>query len=60
MVHLIAVEKLLEGGRGGRVAELPGGMLVTRRRGMLELSHKKGLKKATATSKIPRSRHRRA
>jgi tRNA(Ile)-lysidine synthase len=60
MVHLIAVEKLLEGGRGGRVAELPGGMLVTRRRGMLELSHKKGLKKVPATSRIPSGRHRRA
>jgi tRNA(Ile)-lysidine synthase len=60
MVHLIAVEKLLAGGRGGRVAELPGGMLVTRRRGILELSHKKGLKKAPATSRIPSGRHRRA
>jgi len=59
MVHLIAVEKLLKGERGGRVAELPGGIEVTRRRGMLELSHKKGLKKAPATSKIPRVRHRR-
>jgi tRNA(Ile)-lysidine synthase len=60
MVHLIAVEKLLAGGRSGRVAELPGGMLVTRRGGILELSHKKGLKKAPATSKIPSGRHRRA
>jgi tRNA(Ile)-lysidine synthase len=60
MVHLIAVEKLLADGRGGRVAELPGGMLVTRRRGILELSHKKGLKKAPATSRIPSGRHRRA
>ncbi len=60
MVHLIAVEKLLKGERGGRVAELPGGIKVTRRRGMLELSHKKGLKKAPATSKIPPDRHRRA
>jgi tRNA(Ile)-lysidine synthase len=59
MVHLIAVEKLLKGERGGRVAELPGGIEVTRRRGMLELSHKKGLKKAPATSKIPRVRYRR-
>src|SRR5688572_7722046 len=54
MIHLIAVEKLLKGERGGRVAELPGGMKATRRRGMLELSAKKGLKKAPATSKIPR------
>lgn len=59
MVHLIAVEKLLQGERGGRVAELPGGIEVTRRRGMLELSHKKRLKKPPATSKIPRVRHRR-
>jgi tRNA(Ile)-lysidine synthase len=53
-VHLVAVEKLLEGDRGGRVAELPAGMIVTRKRGMLELSRKKGLKKPSATSKIPR------
>ena len=59
MVHLVAVEKLLTGERGGRVAELPGGIEVTRRLGMLELSHKKGLKKAQATSKIPRGRQRR-
>ena len=54
MVHLVAVEKLLHGDRGGRVAELPAGMIVTRKRGMLELSHKKGLKKPSATSKLPR------
>lgn len=54
MVHLVAVEKLLSGDRGGRIAELPGGMTVTRKRGMLELSNKKGLKKRPATSKIPR------
>ena len=42
MVHLVAVEKLLDGGRGGRIAELPGRMKVTRKRGMLELSPKKG------------------
>lgn len=59
MVHLIAVEKLLEGERGGRVVELPGGMSVIRRRRMLELSRKKGLKKAPATSRIPRVRRRR-
>jgi tRNA(Ile)-lysidine synthase len=53
MVHLVSVEKLLEGDKGGRVAELPGGMKVTRRRGMLELSSKKGLKKVPATPKIP-------
>jgi tRNA(Ile)-lysidine synthase len=35
MVHLAAVERLLEGERGGRVAELPGGGRVLRRRGSL-------------------------
>jgi tRNA(Ile)-lysidine synthase len=59
MVHLVAVEKLLQGERGGRVAELPGGMQVVRRRGVLELSSKKELKKAGAASKIPRGSHRR-
>ena len=33
--HLLGVERLLEGGRGGRVAELPGGSRVERRRGLL-------------------------
>jgi tRNA(Ile)-lysidine synthase len=51
-VHLLAVEKLLEGERGGRVAELPGGMTVTRRQGRLELLAKKRLKKPTSASKI--------
>ncbi len=36
MVHLVAVEKLLEGNAGGRTVELPGGGRVTRRRGRLE------------------------
>ena len=44
MVHLLAVEGLLRNARGGRVAELPGGMKVTRKRGMLELSNKKVVK----------------
>lgn len=52
MVHLVGIEKLLEGERGGRVAELPDGMQVTRRRGLLELSQKKKLKKGRVTSKI--------
>ncbi|MEK6280210.1 MAG: tRNA lysidine(34) synthetase TilS [Acidobacteriota bacterium] len=52
-VHLLAVEKLIEGATGGRVAELPGGMKVTRNRGILELSGKKRLKKNPPTSKIP-------
>jgi tRNA(Ile)-lysidine synthase len=54
MVHLLAVDKLLSGDRGGRVAELPDGMKVTRKRGMLELSPKKGLKKRSTNPKIPR------
>ena len=36
MVHLLAVEKLLEGNAGGRVAELPNGGRVRRRRNRLE------------------------
>jgi tRNA(Ile)-lysidine synthase len=36
MVHLLAVEKLLDGNAGGRVAELPGGGRVKRRRNRLE------------------------
>ena len=36
MVHLLAVEKLLEGPAGGRVAELPGGLRVRRVRNRLE------------------------
>lgn len=35
MVHLLAVEQLLSGERGGRRAELPGGAQVERRRGRL-------------------------
>ena len=45
MVHLIAVERLLEGTAGGREAELPGGGIVTRRRGVLEFKQKKGGRK---------------
>ena len=36
MVHLLAVEKLLDGNSGGRVAELPSGGRVRRRRNRLE------------------------
>lgn len=36
MVHLVAVEKLLEGNAGGQVVELPGGGKVRRRRNRLE------------------------
>jgi tRNA(Ile)-lysidine synthase len=35
LVHLVGVERLLAGERGGRVAELPGGSHVSRRRGRL-------------------------
>jgi tRNA(Ile)-lysidine synthase len=35
LVHLLGVEKLLAGERGGRRAELPGGSFVERRRGRL-------------------------
>lgn len=35
MVHLLAVEGLFTGERGGRVVELPGGATVSRRRGYL-------------------------
>lgn len=37
MVHLLAVEGLLVGERGGRVIELPGGATVSRKRGQLRL-----------------------
>jgi hypothetical protein len=36
MVHLLAVEKLLEGAVGGRTIELPNGARVRRKRGLLE------------------------
>jgi tRNA(Ile)-lysidine synthase len=42
MAHLRGIEKLLEGGRGGRIAELPNGDLVMRRRGRLELRTRNG------------------
>jgi tRNA(Ile)-lysidine synthase len=34
-VHVVAVESLLFGNRGGRVVELPGGARISRRRGLL-------------------------
>jgi len=52
MVHLLAVDKLMEPGRGGRIAELPDGMVVTRKRGTLELSGKKVLKTRSSRPKI--------
>ncbi len=42
MVHLVAVERLLRGVRGGRLVELPGGGAVSRRRGRL-IFHPKGV-----------------
>lgn len=36
MVHLLAVENLLEGTAGGRVVELPGGLRVRRKKNRLE------------------------
>ncbi len=35
LAHVVAVERLLGGARGGRIAELPGGARVERRRGWL-------------------------
>ncbi|HYO90755.1 MAG TPA: tRNA lysidine(34) synthetase TilS [Pyrinomonadaceae bacterium] len=40
MVHLLAIEGLLSGERGGRTIELPGGTTVTRKRGMLQLHNR--------------------
>ena len=40
MVHLLAVERLLEGNKGGRTVELPNGCRVRRRRGSLEFEPK--------------------
>jgi len=37
-VHIVAVEGLLLGDRGGRVIELPGGARVSRKRGLLQYS----------------------
>ena len=40
MVHILAVEKLLEGNKGGKIVELPNGFEVRRSRGKLELIFK--------------------
>lgn len=37
MVHLLAIEGLLMGERGGRIIELPGGAMVSRKRALLQL-----------------------
>ncbi|MDQ3254893.1 MAG: TilS substrate-binding domain-containing protein, partial [Acidobacteriota bacterium] len=41
MGHVLAVERLLAGGRGGRIAELPGGASVERRRAWIHFRLKK-------------------
>jgi tRNA(Ile)-lysidine synthase len=41
LAHVAAVERLLAGERGGRVAELPGGARVERRKGLLTFRCKK-------------------
>ncbi len=38
--HVIAVEKLLKGTRGGRIAELPGGCFIERRQALLHFRRK--------------------
>ena len=40
LVHIVAIESLLAGERGGRIIELPGGHSVARRRGYLLLNVK--------------------
>jgi tRNA(Ile)-lysidine synthase len=47
MAHLLAVEALLRGERGGRVAELPGGSIVSRKLGRLRF-HVKRVEKGDA------------
>jgi tRNA(Ile)-lysidine synthase len=37
MVHLAAVDRLIQGSRGGRIVELPNGARVVRKRGWLDL-----------------------
>lgn len=42
LAHVASIERLLKGERGGRVAELPGGASVGRRRGLLTFQGKAG------------------
>ncbi|HEY0003402.1 MAG TPA: tRNA lysidine(34) synthetase TilS [Pyrinomonadaceae bacterium] len=42
LAHLLAVERLFEGERGGRLVELPGGLAVRLNRGRLRLELKRG------------------
>ncbi|MGH9967871.1 MAG: tRNA lysidine(34) synthetase TilS [Pyrinomonadaceae bacterium] len=46
MVHLAAVDRLIEGKLGGRIAELPDGAKVVRRRGWLEFNGRLGREKS--------------
>ena len=48
MVHLLAVERLLEGSRGGRVVELPDGTRVSRKQAWLACQSKKVVKRPAA------------
>jgi tRNA(Ile)-lysidine synthase len=41
LVHILSIEKLLTGDRGGRIAELPGGSFVERRKGLLNFYREK-------------------
>ncbi len=45
MVHLAAVDHLIQGTRGGRIAELPNGARVIRRQGRLELDESRRRRK---------------
>jgi tRNA(Ile)-lysidine synthase len=42
LIHLLSIEKLLAGDKGGRIAELPGGSFVERRKGLLTFYGEKG------------------
>ena len=46
MVHLVAIDRLLTGVKGGRVAQLPDGGEVTRKGGWIVLNGMAGLKKS--------------
>ena len=41
LVHMLGIERLLVGNVGGRIAQLPGGGVVVRKRGWLELAVKR-------------------
>ena len=45
MVHLAAVDRLIQGSRGGRIVELPNGARVLRKRSWLELDGRTTMKK---------------